>query len=196
VLPAYVEVLLAANDPAAARHALEELGGFATRLDAPFLRAAAAQWEGAVLVAEGDGQAALGLLDRALEMWREIEVPYEEARTRVSIATASRMVGDDDTASLALDVARGLFEALGAAAEVARIDGMAPHGKPKGKSPLTARELEVLGLIATGKTNRAIADALGLSEKTVARHVSNMFTKLGLSSRAAATAYAYQNGLV
>jgi len=196
VLPAFIEVLLAANDSVAARRALEELGAFATRFDAPFLRAAAAQWEGAVLVAEGDGAAALEPLERALEMWREIGVPYEEARTRVSIGMASRLVGDDDTASLALEVAGGLFAALGAGAEVARVEEMARQEKPKGKSPLTARELEVLGLVATGKTNRAIADALGLSEKTVARHVSNMFMKLGLSSRAAATAYAYRNGLV
>jgi DNA-binding NarL/FixJ family response regulator len=69
-------------------------------------------------------------------------------------------------------------------------------GGSAGASPLTARELEVLGLVATGKTNRAIADALRLSEKTVARHISNIFTKLGLSSRSAATAYAYRNGLV
>jgi DNA-binding CsgD family transcriptional regulator len=200
VLGAFVEILLATNDIAGARQASQELSAFASALEAPFLAAAAAQCEGMVHLAEGDAVAALEALERALEIWREIEAPYEEARTRVLIAVASRTVGDDDTADLELDAARGLFETLGAIGEMARVEKLAGRSGSKGSSgatsPLTARELEVLSLVATGKTNRAIADALRLSEKTVARHISNIFTKLGLSNRAAATAYAYRKGLV
>jgi len=117
------------------------------------------------------------------------------------VAMASRKVGDADTADLELTSARRTFERLGAATDVARVDELrkalpAKGMSPKGAGQLTGRELEVLRLVATGKTNRAIADALRLSEKTVARHVSNIFTKLGLSSRAAATAYAYRNRLL
>ena len=106
------------------------------------------------------------------------------------------MLGDDDTATLELEAARVVFRRLGAVNDVARVDELTRHDVQSGPTRLTARELEVLALVATGKTNRAIADELRLSEKTVARHVSNIFTKLGLSSRAAATAYAYRNRLV
>src|SRR5262249_7354054 len=119
-----------------------------------------------------------------------------EAQTRVLIAKATRALGDEDSANLERGVARKLFERLGAVHEVARLDERASGHAAAPETPLTPRVLEVLGLVATGKTNRGIARTLGLSEKTVARHVSNIFMKLGLSSRAAATAYAYRNGLV
>ena len=112
------------------------------------------------------------------------------------MAIASRNIGDDDTAELELSTARRTFERLGAVVDAARVDDLTRHATPKRLGQLTKRELEVLSLVATGKTNRAIAAALRLSEKTVARHVSNIFTKLDLSSRAAATAYAYRNRLV
>jgi ATP/maltotriose-dependent transcriptional regulator MalT len=196
MLGAFVEILLATNDTAAARSAADELRGIAAKLDAPLLRAMSAQCDGAILVAEGDAERALGILQGAIQLWRDVEAPYEEGRTRVLIAIASRMLGDEDTASLELDSARRIFQRLGAVTEVARVNDLTSHSTSKSATHLTARELEVLGLVATGKTNRGIADELGLSEKTVARHIANIFTKLGLSSRAAATAYAYRNRLV
>ena len=106
------------------------------------------------------------------------------------------MLGDDETAGLELAASRRAFQKLGAVTDVARVDARTLKSGGKGPRQLTSRELEVLALVATGKTNKAIAEALGLSEKTVARHLSNMFTKLDISSRAAMTAYAYRNHLV
>jgi len=201
VLVASVEILLAANDQASARGATNELRDIAVSMDALFLRAAAAHANAAVLLAEGDNEGALSALCEARDLWRDLEAPYEDARSGLLVAMASRKVGDADTADLELTSARRTFERLGAATDVARVDELrkalpAKGMSPKGAGQLTGRELEVLRLVATGKTNRAIADALRLSEKTVARHVSNIFTKLGLSSRAAATAYAYRNRLL
>jgi ATP/maltotriose-dependent transcriptional regulator MalT len=205
-LCASVEILLATNDIPAARDALARVSEMADLLDAPFLRALRGNCAGAIALAENDPEAALTLLQPTVAIWRDLAAPYEEARTRMLLALASRAVGDEDTADLELEAARGLFERVGAASDVARVTELliagsrdrSSDGRVGGAGPtrLTSRELEVLGLIATGATNRAIADALGLSEKTVARHVSNIFVKLGLSSRAAATAYAYQHKLV
>jgi DNA-binding NarL/FixJ family response regulator len=128
--------------------------------------------------------------------WRDLEAPYDDARARVLIGLACRALGDSDSAALELDAARQVFHRLGAATDEARVAALV-SGPPRAPSGgLTVREVEVLGLVATGATNRAIAEQLGLSEKTVARHLSNIFTKLGLTSRAAATAFAYQHGLV
>jgi DNA-binding CsgD family transcriptional regulator len=201
VLVASVEIFLAAHDQASARGAANELRDIAASIGALFLRAAAAHANGALLLAEGDNEGALSALCEARDLWRDLEAPYEDARTGVLVALASRKVGDADTADFELTSARRTFERLGAALDVARVDeltkALAPtRTSPKGTGQLTGRELEVLRLVATGKTNRAIADALCLSEKTVARHVSNIFTKLGLSSRAAATGYAYRNRLL
>jgi DNA-binding CsgD family transcriptional regulator len=197
VLAAYVEIALAASDVAAARAAAAELAGIAERLGAPLLRALAAQATGAVLLADGQWQQALAALRRAESVWRELEAPYETARIRVLVAQACRGLGDEDAATLELDAARLAFEALGAAPDIERT---AIHSRPAAARTaaggLTPRELQVLRLVASGKTNRSIAAALGISEKTVARHVSNIFTRLGLSTRAAATAYAYQHDLV
>ena len=196
MLGAFVEILLAVNDTEPARGAASELAEIAQSLDAPFLRAAAAHCAGAVDLAEGNAERALSSLHNARDIWRELDAPYDEARTRELIALASRALGDEDTAALELDAARAMFERLGASTDVAKLKQSARREPSRTPTRLTARELEVLGLVATGKTNRAIADALGLSEKTVARHVANIFTKLDLTSRAAATAYAYRNRLV
>jgi DNA-binding CsgD family transcriptional regulator len=196
MLGAFVEILLAVNDTEPARGAARELAEIAESLDASYLRAAAAHCTGAVDLAEGNAERALSALHNARDIWRELDAPYDEARTRLLIALASRALGDEDTADFELDAARGMFERLGASTDVARLARSARRESSRAPTRLTARELEVLGLVATGKTNRAIADALGLSEKTVARHVANIFTKLDLTSRAAATAYAYRNRLV
>lgn len=196
VLAAYVEIALVAGDLAAAGIAANELGQIADRVGAPFLRALAAQAAGAVLLAEGQPQPALAALRRAETTWRELEAPYETARVRVLIALACRALGDGDAASLEFEAARREFRQLGAVPDLARTEALQHTPPPKAAGPLTAREVEVLVLVASGKTNRAIAASLGISEKTVARHVSNIFTKLDLSTRAAATAYAYQHDLV
>jgi DNA-binding NarL/FixJ family response regulator len=150
---------------------------------------------GSVLLAEGDAHGALAELRRAASLWSELEAPYDAAQTRVQVGLACRALGDEESAALELEGARAELEALGAAPDAARVlDLLGPAQRTS--SVLTEREVEVIRLLATGGTNRAIAGALGISEKTVARHVSNIFTKLSLSSRAAATAYAYEHGLL
>jgi ATP/maltotriose-dependent transcriptional regulator MalT len=196
LLPAQVEIMFAAGDAHAARAAADELSELADDLDAPLLRALAMHAQGTVLLLEGDARAALGALRHAWTAWQELEVPYEAARARVLIGLACRQLGDEDGAEMELDAARWAFEQLGAVPDLARAQALSRKAAPKPAGGLTARELEVLRLVATGKTNRSIAADLFLSEKTVARHVSNIFTKLGLSSRAAATAYAYEHDLV
>ena len=196
VLPAYVEIMLASNDVRAARVAADELSKIADDLDVPFLRALATGAHGAVLLAEGDARGALAVLRRAWATWQELEVPYEAARVRVLIGLSCRKLGDEDTAEVEFDAARSVFRQLGAAPDLARAEQSSRAAAPKAAGGLTAREVQVLGLVAAGKTNRAIATELFISEKTVARHLSNIFTKLGLSTRAAATAYAYEHDLV
>jgi DNA-binding CsgD family transcriptional regulator len=183
-----VEVLLAAGDVPAARRAADELAAIAAEVDVPAIHAAAGEADGAVRLAEGDPKGALGPLRAAWLGWRGLDAPYEAARVRVLLGRACRQLGDDDGAALELDAARTTFEHLGAASDLSRLDARPHRG-------LTAREVEVLALVARGKTNRAIAEDLVISEKTVARHLSNIFTKLGLRSRAAATAYAYEHHL-
>ena len=193
LLPACVEVMLEAEDVAAARTAADELAGIAAQLDAPYLNALAADAAGAVILAEGDARAALAKLRTAQRSWRELEVPHQAARVRVLIGIACRELGDDAGAELEFEAARSVLEELGARPDLERLARIAGSPRPGG---LSRRESEVLTLVAAGKTNRAIATELFISEKTVARHVSNIFAKLGLSSRAQATAYAYKHGLV
>jgi DNA-binding NarL/FixJ family response regulator len=119
-------------------------------------------------------------------------MPYEVARARFQLGLAYRAAGDDDAADLELDAARTAFESLGAAVDLARIESTAPAKN----GVLTERECEVLRLVAAGKTNREISAALVISEHTVSRHLQNMFMKLGVTSRAAATAYAYEHHMV
>lgn len=156
----------------------------------------AAQARGAVELTEGDAQAALGSLRRAFEVWRQIEAPYEAARVRVLLGLACCALGDDDGGRLELDAARAVFEQLGAAPDLARVDALIRGATPTCARGLSARELQVLRLVATGKTNKLIAAELFVSEKTIDRHMSNIFTKLNVPSRAAATAYAYENKLI
>ena len=177
-------LVLEAGDVAAARSAAEELGVVATELASPLLRAAAATAIGSVLLAEGDAEGALIALRRACRGWAELNAPYEGARSRLLVADACDALGDADGAHLERRAAEATLTALGA--------GGARTTLPGG---LTGREAEVLALVAAGKTNRAIADALFISEKTVASHLSHIFTKLGVASRSAATAWAYEHGL-
>ncbi|MET1082343.1 MAG: LuxR C-terminal-related transcriptional regulator [Burkholderiales bacterium] len=196
VLPAYVEIMLATNDLAGARVGADELGAIAGALDAPFLRAVSLHALGATLLAEGHERAALGALREATAEWDLVEAPYEAARTRVLIARAHQKLGDVDSADIEYEAARHVFRRLGATPDLTTMDANSPKQKLGSASGLSARELEVLRCLAAGKTNRAIADELCISEKTVARHVSNIFNKLGLSSRAGAIAYAYKHHLI
>ncbi|WP_369143247.1 LuxR C-terminal-related transcriptional regulator [Streptomyces sp. R44] len=195
LLAAYVEIVLAADDVPGARAASEELSRIAEDIGAPLLRAVSAHARGAVLLAEDDAAAALDVLLDACRTWGELEAPYDRARSIVLLALARRRLGDVGTARLELDVARQVFLRLGAAPDLARLDALTDE-RPRSGAGLSPRELEVLRLVATGRTNHAIAEELVLSEKTVARHLSNIFAKLDLGSRAAATAYAYEHDLV
>ena len=194
LLPGYVEVTLEAEDVAAARVAADELARIAAQFDTPYLNALAAHASGAVLLGEEDPRAALTTLRTALRLWRDLEAPHHAACARLLIGVACHDLDDSASAALEFDAARGAFEKLGAVPDLERLARLA--GSSSSGGPLSRRESEVLTLVATGKTNRAIAAELVISDKTVARHVSNIFTKLRLSSRAEATAYAYQHGLV
>ena len=188
LLAAAVDIMVTAGEIDAARRSSEELSRVAESIDAPLVEAMAAFAAGAIGLADGDERHALTELRRACEIWQALVMPYEVARTRVLLAHALRALGDVDAADVELDAAREEFERLGAAPDLARLS--APS------TPLTERECEVLRMVAAGHTNRAIGTDLSISEHTVARHVQNIFTKLGLTSRAAATAYAYEHGLV
>ena len=195
-LAAAVEILLAAGDREDARAAAAELSQIADALDAPLLYATSAHATGAVLLADGDSSGASMSLRRAAEIWRELEMPYEEAQTCLLLAVVCEGRGDADGRRLELDSARKLFMQLNADSCLARITEVTDRDVRLPFGPLSGREAQVLRLLATGKTNRAIAEQLFISEKTVARHVSNIFDKLGVSSRAGATACAYQHHLI
>jgi DNA-binding CsgD family transcriptional regulator len=197
LLPAVVEVALETGEIDEARRSCAELSDTAA-LCAPGLpETVVAQASGAIELAVGNAEAALAPLRRACAEWQALGAPYEAARVRVLLGLACRGLGDGEGAALELDAARGAFERLGAAPDVRRVDRLLGHKtSTRGSHGLTGREREVLSLIATGSTNRTIASHLSISEKTVARHVANIFTKLNVTSRAAATAYAYRNGLV
>jgi DNA-binding CsgD family transcriptional regulator len=213
MLAAAVEILLAANDPARAREASAELSEIAIAFGAPLLAAAAAHAAGAILLDDGDVEAASASLRHACETWRELEMPYEEAQTCVLLAAVCERRGDHEGRRLELDAARRLFTQLDAVPWLARLAGPSDRTRKPGLSErtrkpglsertrvegpgLSEREAQVLRLLAAGKTNRAIAEELFISDKTVARHVSNIFDKLGVSSRTGATAWAFQHHLI
>ncbi len=196
LLGPYVEILIATGDLDSARAAADELTRIAAAFDAPLLRATSAQATGAVLFAEGKLKAALALLREAWGTWQQLETPYESARVQVLIGSVCQRLGDHETARMHFDAAHSVFGQLGAAPNLVELERlMATRGAgPFGA--LTDREREVLSLVAAGETNRQIAAALGISEHTVARHLSNIFDKLGVTSRTAASAIAHKHKLV
>jgi ATP/maltotriose-dependent transcriptional regulator MalT len=194
LLPYRIEISLAASDLDEASAAADRLSEIADEFNSPGMLASAATGRGAVLLARGDAQGAVTELRRAIDGWLQIDCPYELARARVLSAAALQMLADDDGASLELNAARKTFEELGAVPDARRVAELLHGGEhPAG---LTDREIEVLGLVAAGRSNREIATDLFISERTVARHVSNIFTKLGVPSRAAAASFALRRGLV
>ena len=196
MLDPFVEIMLAAGEVADAEDAARELAGLGgDRAQPALLRAIAARADGLVKLAKGDPTSALVALRRSWELWQTLDAPYELARVRVAIARACQALGDPDGATIELAAAREAFERLGAAPDRDRVDAIA-GATPPTPGGLSPRELEVLRSVAGGRTNREIAADLGISERTVDRHVSNIFTKLDVSSRAAATAFAYEHRLV
>jgi DNA-binding CsgD family transcriptional regulator len=196
LLPAYVEIALAAGELDEAGRARDELVAISKVHEGDALRAMSAFAGGAVAVAHREPAAALPELRRALQLWQELGAPYEAARARVLVARACADLGDEDGAALELGAARTVFEELGARPDVARTDALRPSSATADTHGLSPREQQVLRLVASGETNKAIAAALVLSERTIDRHVSNIYAKLRVSSRAAATAYAYEHGLL
>jgi ATP/maltotriose-dependent transcriptional regulator MalT len=192
LLPAYVEIALAVGEVAEARQACDELRALAETYESAMVDAMVAYAEGAVALVEGDANAALMSLREAGRTWRDLDAPYEIARTRALAARACSALGDEEAGALELASAREIFEELGARPDLERL---AP-GRAGTAHGLSARELEVLRLVAAGRTNREIAETLVLSEHTVARHLQNIYAKLGLTSRTAATAFAFERNLV
>jgi DNA-binding CsgD family transcriptional regulator len=173
-----------------------ELSEIALALGAPLLTAASAHAAGAVLLAEGHIEGASTPLRQACEIWRELEMPYEEAQTCLLLADVCEKRRDPDGRRLEIETARGIFTQLRAEPSLARIAAQSERASHQRIGSLSEREAQVLRLLAAGRTNRAIAAQLFISEKTVARHVSNIFDKLGVSSRTGATAWAFQHNLI
>jgi DNA-binding CsgD family transcriptional regulator len=205
LLPAYAEIMLAVGRQEDAAAAADELDELAASGAATMLAAVAAQTRGSLLLVGGDARAALGPLHDALDAWQELRAPYEAAEVRVLLSGACQQLDDQDRAEMECNAARDVFEALGAAPALARIDRLlagdatdvsGPSGPSGPDQAVTAREMEVLRLVAAGHTNREIAGELTISEKTVERHLGNIFTKLHVPNRAAATAHAYDQGLL
>jgi DNA-binding NarL/FixJ family response regulator len=196
LLPAYVEITVAAGDLDAARSACRELDETAERQDTDLLHAMAALARGEVALANDDAETALAALREACQAWQGLDAPHEAARARALFGLTCRALGDEDTAAFELDAARGVFSELGAAPALTWIDSLSDRAAAADEHGLTARELEVLRLVAAGKTNREIAAALVISERTVARHLQNIFAKLRVSSRTAASAFAFEHDLV
>jgi DNA-binding NarL/FixJ family response regulator len=195
LLPAYVEIQLAAGAAEEARTAATELADVAAHIGSEYLQALAAQAEGAVLLSAGDAGSALPRLRAAAAAWQRLDAAYSFARTRLLLGEACRALGDHDTARMEIEGARDAFRRLGADPDRQAAEALLAEPRRERPAGLTEREVELLALLATGKTNREIGAQLFISEKTVARHVSNIFNKLGVSSRAAATAYALKHDL-
>jgi DNA-binding CsgD family transcriptional regulator len=195
LLPASVEIMLAAGDVEESRKACRELESIGERYESAMLRAIVAYAQGAVSLAEGDPRGALVVLREAAETWRTLDAPYEVARTRVLVGEACRGLDDEDSATLELEAARAAFAELGATPDLARVEALLSRA-PAERHGLSDRELQVLRLVAAGKSNRDIASELVISEHTVARHLQNIFAKLGISSRTAATAFAFEHELI
>ncbi len=195
LLGAQCEAAAAAGDLATARAAADELDQIASDFGPPALRASAGMARATQRLAEGDPTEASAAARSALVIWQELGLPYEAARARVLIAQAARLQGDEDAATMELEAARTAFDRLGTVPDLTVVESLLGN-RPSAAAGLTHRELEVLQLVARGRSNKAIATELVISEHTVARHLSNIFMKIGVTSRSAATAFAFENDLV
>lgn len=195
VLPAFVEIALAVEEIDKARSSAEELATIAQSFGSKILGAMAAHAQGAVRLAEGDPSGAIVPLRHALSVWTRVGAPYIVARIRVALSRAYAALGDADGSELEIDGATQVFRKLGAEPDLAAIVAKGSAGSDS-RFTLSSRELEVLRLVAKGKTNKAIARQLRVSERTIDRHLSNIFDKIDVANRAAATAYAYEHDLV
>jgi DNA-binding CsgD family transcriptional regulator len=194
LLPAAVDVLVEIGEPEEAAPLVEQLRDIGASFDCTALRAAGCYADANVALARGDAESGLAGARHALDRWHRLSAPYEAARSRVLVGRALRLLGDEDSAVADLTAARTTFAELGAKPSEREAADLLGEGEaPGGLSP---REVEVLRLVAAGKRNPQIAETLVLSEKTVARHLSNIFTKLDVGSRTAAAAFAYQHRLV
>ena len=189
LLPSHVRIMLAVGRVDDARRSIDELDRLARPGADTALNAVADAARGSFLLATGDARDALVPLHDALDVWGRLDAPYEVARLRTLLARAHRQLDDHDRARLELDLANTVFEQLGAVC-----DASPPPAPPAGQ--LTSRELEVLRLVADGRTNREIGADLAISEKTVERHLGNIFTKLGVGNRTAAATHAFQRRLL
>jgi DNA-binding NarL/FixJ family response regulator len=196
LLPACIEVSIAAGETGDAQMNRAELKEIAESFDSDVLRAASAQCEGLLALEDGDPQAAVVALRSAFERWERLAAPYEAARVRVLLGRACRALGDHESCELECEAARAVFTRLGARPDIDRLEALATSNSTESDHPLTSRELEVLRLIASGHSNKSIARSLGLSDRTVDRHVSNILGKLQVATRTAATAYAYSHNLI
>lgn len=196
ILPAYVEIMIAAQELQTAEETAAELSDIANDIEAPFLRAIAARAQGSVHLANAKPGTALKKLRQSFELLKQIEAAYESARTQVLVGLACRKIGDEDTANMELKAALQVFEQLGATPDISKVNKLLRQRVSENPHGLTPRELEVLRILATGRTNKDIAEDLFISERTVDRHVSNILGKLNVESRAAATAYAYEHDLI
>ena len=193
LLPGAVEILLAAGEVDRARTLAEELAGIADSFGCAALRAKADYARGSALLAAGDAGAAAPVLRKAMHTWQALAAPYEAARARHLMGAALRDLADEESAVNELTASMRAFRELGATPAEREVARLLTPEHPGG---LTEREVEVLRLVATGRSNPEIAATLVLSEKTVARHLSNIFTKLDVGSRTAAAAFAFENRLV
>ncbi len=194
LLPARVQIAIAADDLPGAAAALEELDSIAADFSSPAMVAAALSARGRLQLASDD-RSACATLRQAADHWSELGVPHELATARMLQGAACRQAGDLDGASASFEAAGALFEHLGAGLDIRDLRDISSlvTELPAG---LTGREVEVLRLVASGKTNKEIAAKLSLSDKTVARHLSNIFTKIDVTTRSAATAFAFAHHIV
>lgn len=196
ILPSYVKIMLKTADFEDAKKASNELAEIASDFRTPFLQATSDRVTGQILLEDGKADEAVQILRNAWNLFQDMGISYEVAQTRILIGRACRELSDYDTADMELDAAKMILEQLGAKPDLDELSHLIKDTLLSNKTDLTPREFEVLACIATGKTNKEIASELFISERTVDRHVSNILGKLNVSTRAAATAYAYKHNLV